>query len=114
MTKLRNKFEQKLDKQLKKAKVDYDYECAVIPYILNRLYIPDFVVSTPGGLLYIEAKGHLRREDRAKLTAVKKQHPELDLRIVFYSKNIKYIRWADKIGFKWAISNIPKDWLKGL
>jgi hypothetical protein len=98
---------------LKKSGVEYAYERDRIPYILARFYLPDFVVSTTRGLLYIEAKGHLRREDKAKLAAVKKQHPEKDIRIVFYNKNKQYIRWAEKIGMKWAIDKIPEEWLNG-
>jgi hypothetical protein len=94
--------------------VQYAYERDRIPYILARFYLPDFVVSTSRGLLYIEAKGHLRREDKAKLAAVKKQWPQKDIRIVFYSKNIKNIKWANRIGFKWAVGTIPEEWLMGL
>jgi hypothetical protein len=114
LTKPRNQFEKKLDKQLKKSKVQYAYERDRIPYILARFYLPDFVVSTTRGLLYIEAKGHLRREDKAKLAAVKKQHPEKDIRIVFYNKNKQYIRWAERNGFRYSFETIPKEWLDGL
>lgn len=48
------------------------------------------------------------------MIAVKRQHPELDIRIVFYGPNKKYARWAEKNGFKYAFENIPKEWLNGL
>lgn len=92
--------------------MDFNYESSRIPYILAFDYIPDWTVLTPNGVIYIEAKGYLRPEHRRKLVAVKKQHPEKDLRIVFYSKNKKYIKWAEKNGIRYAISDIPKEWLK--
>src|SRR5271166_2662754 len=101
--KLRNKFEQKIDKQLKRSKIKYKYETEHIPYVLARYYIPDFIIWTPLGKVYVEAKGYLRPEHKAKLIAVKKQHPEMDLRILFYSLNKKYIKWAEKNGFKFAL-----------
>lgn len=112
--KTRNKFETKLERQLKKANVKFRYESERIPYILARYYIPDFVIETPLGTLYIEAKGYLRPEHKSKMAAVKKQHPEKDIRIIFYSHNKSYIRWAEKHGFKYAIGTIPKEWLDGL
>jgi predicted nuclease of restriction endonuclease-like RecB superfamily len=112
--KLKNKFEIKLDKQLKRSKVSFEYESERIPYILARNYIPDFVVATPTGRVYIEAKGYLRPEHKAKLVAVKKQHPEKDIRIVFYAPNKKYEAWAIRHGFRYAFSTIPKDWINGL
>jgi predicted nuclease of restriction endonuclease-like RecB superfamily len=111
---MRNKFEKKIEAQLKRAKVKFKYEGEKIPYVLAGHYIPDFIVQTPTGLLYIEAKGYLRPEHKRKMVAVAKQHRELDIRILWYSRSDKNIRWAEKHGFKWAIGTIPKDWLKGL
>jgi hypothetical protein len=64
--------------------------------------------------VYVECKGYLRPEHKAKMVAVKKQHPEIDLRILFYASNQKNIRWAEKNGFRYAISKIPKEWFNGL
>jgi predicted nuclease of restriction endonuclease-like RecB superfamily len=109
---MKNDFEKKIYNQLKRAKVPFVYETEKIPYILARHYIPDFVISLPSGKIYIETKGYLRPEDKSKLIAVKKIHPNMDLRIIFYSKNKKNIKWAEKIGIKYAIGLIPKEWLK--
>lgn len=113
MKKLRNKFEKKLYRQLKRAKVSFKYESDKIPFVLAGHYIPDFVIQTPTGLLYVEAKGYLRPEHKRKMVAVKKQHPSLDIRILWYSRNYRNIKWAEKNGFRYAISSIPKDWLEG-
>lgn len=114
MQKLRNKFETAVFKQLKKAKAVFTYESEKIPYVLARHYIPDFIISTVTGKVYVEAKGHLRREDKAKLKAVKKQHPELDIRLLFYRKDKARETWALKNGFRYAIETIPDEWLQGL
>lgn len=111
--KLRNNFEKEISRQLSRAKIKFKYESIRVPYVLARHYIPDFAIDTPNGVVYIETKGHLRREDKAKLVAVKKQHPEMDLRILFYASNKQYIKWAEKNGFKYAISRIPKEWFDG-
>lgn len=111
MKKTRNNFEKRVARQLKRAKVPFKYEPEKIPYILARHYIPDFVLTTSTGKIYIETKGHLRREDKAKMVAVKRQHPNLDIRIVFYAKNKHQIRWADRHGFIYAFERVPVEWL---
>lgn len=114
MVKLRNKFEERIFKELKKAKADFKYEPTKLPYVIAGHYIPDFVIHTRNGLLFVEAKGYLRPEHKRKMVAVKKQHPEIDLRILFYAPKKKDIRWAEKNGLRYAFSSIPKEWLDGL
>jgi predicted nuclease of restriction endonuclease-like RecB superfamily len=111
MPKTRNKFEQKIQKQLRKAHATFSYETVRVPYILARNYIPDFILSTPMGRVFLECKGYFRAEAKAKMAAVKKQHPEMDLRIIFYAKNEKNIKWGEKLGIPWAIGKIPKEWI---
>lgn len=110
----RNKFEKKLFNQLKRAKILFSYEGEKISYVIAGHYIPDFVLTTPNGKVYIEAKGYLRPEHKRKMVAVKKLHPEMDLRILFYASKKKDIKWAEKNGLKYAVSTIPRDWLIGL
>lgn len=110
----RNKFEQKTFEFLKDSKVKFKYESEKIPYILSRYYIPDYIIETKLGKIYIECKGYLRPEHKAKMVAVKRMHPELDLRILFYSYNKTYVKWAERYGFKYAIGTIPQEWLRGL
>lgn len=111
---MKNKFETKIYQQLKQSKLAFKYEGKKIPYVLARHYIPDFVIDTPTGCLLLELKGYLRPEHKAKMAAVKKQHPELDIRFIFYAKNAKYIKWCEKHSFRYAISTIPNEWLEGL
>lgn len=112
--KLKNKFEEKINLQLKKSKLKYKYEAERISYVLAGHYIPDFIIHTPTGVVYLETKGYFRPESKRKMTAVKKQHPELDIRILFYAHKPQYIKWAEKNGFRWAVDTIPQEWLEGL
>jgi hypothetical protein len=91
--------------------MEFRYENERIPYVLARHYIPDFCLTTKSGKIYIECKGYLRPEHKAKMVAVKKQHPERDFRIVFYSRKLRDIKWAERNGFRYAIERIPKEWL---
>lgn len=114
LKKLRNKFEKKIYRQLNRAKCVFTYESERIPYVLSGHYTPDFVITTPLGVVYVEAKGYFRPEHKRKMVAVKRQHPGKDIRILFYSSNKKYEKWAIKNGFRYAFDKIPPDWLKGL
>lgn len=112
--KLRNKFEKKIHRQLTKAKIIFTYESMQIPYVLARHYIPDFILYTKTGKIYVETKGYLRADDKRKLVAVKRQNPSMDIRLVFYDSRLANTRWATKNGFKYAVGKIPKEWLDGL
>lgn len=114
LKKLKNKFETRIYKQLKRAESIFTYETEKIPFVLARHYIPDFIIQTPLGKVYVECKGYFRADDKRKLLAVKRQHPNLDIRILFYAFQESYVRWASKNRFKYAIEKVPKEWLKGL
>ena len=109
--KTRNNFEKRIEKSLKRKKVKFSYESEKIPYVIAGHYIPDFIFTTPHGKIYLETKGHFRPEAKRKMVAVRRQHPELDIRLLFYSRKVKDIRWCEKHGFKWAIGEIPEEWL---
>lgn len=114
MKRPRNKFEQNVWRFLKRRRIPFTYESERVAYILARHYVPDFIISTPLGKIYVECKGYLRPEDRTKMVAVKRLNPHLDIRILFYAAVPKQIKWAEKNGFKYAIEEIPTEWLKGL
>lgn len=107
----RNKFEYKLYGFLKTKKVSFKYESEKVPYLISGHYIPDFILTTKSGKVYIEAKGHFRPEAKRKMVAVKKLNPHLDIRIVFYSNKLKDTKWAERYGFPYAIETIPEEWL---
>lgn len=113
---MRSGFERTLAAQLKSAKVSFEYEPDKLPYVLNYTYCPDFKLKNG---IYIEAKGVLDQVTRSKMKAVKKAHPDLDIRFVFMngknrlSKSSKttYMDWAAKNGFPAADGKIPDEWL---
>lgn len=102
-----------------------EYESEKFSYTIQHTYTPDYVIRLKDGrLIYIEAKGNGRQFDnnvRQKMIAVKKQYPDMDLRIVFYSDGkigpkrkdgsfLKQSDWAKKNNFIFAIKDIPEDW----
>ena len=114
----RSGFEHKVSDQLKENKIKFEYETTVIPYIkpeTKHTYTIDFTL--PNGIL-VETKGRWVAEDRKKHLLIKKQHPELDIRIVFMSGKTKirkgspttYGMWCDKHGIPWAEKIIPTSW----
>lgn len=128
MSGYRNKFEKYTGAKLESMGVDFSYESEKLEYTIKGRYIPDFIVKTPSGnKIYIETKGNGRSFDgasRRKLLAVKEQHPEIDLRLVFYSdgkigpkrKDGTHLRqsdWAIKHGLKYSIKDIPEKWVEG-
>lgn len=101
---MRNRFEEKVAKTLGS---EYQYEALRLTYTVQRKYLPDFI--DVAGKKIIEAKGLFTAEDRAKHKAIKTQHPDYDLTIVFQnaqrtiSKTSKttYAGWCDANGIKW-------------
>lgn len=105
--------------QMHNAGVKFEYETLKVPYLVpaqKHIYNPDFIL--PNGIV-IETKGLFDTQARAKMRWVKQQHPDLDVRLVFYNANARiakqsrttYAKWADTYGFPWAHRTIPKDWL---
>lgn len=116
MAGFRSGFERTLDTQLKREKVKYGYETLKLPYVIESVYSPDFILEN--GVI-IEAKGKLDADDRRKMIAVKKTYPHLDIRFVFMAAQNSIVggkqtnaMWAEKNGFPWADKRIPEDWLK--
>ena len=114
----RSGFEHKVSEQLTEQKIKFGYEDTIINYIkpeTQHKYTIDF--SLPNGIL-IETKGRWVIEDRKKHLLIKKQHPELDIRIVFQSAKTKirkgskttYGDWCDKHNIPWAEKQIPESW----
>lgn len=81
-----------------------------------------------GSTVYVEYKGNGRAFDSAvkqKMIAVKKDHPEIKIYIVFHTDGkcgpkrvdgtfMKQSDWAKKYGFEYCIGreNIPPDWFE--
>lgn len=121
----RNRFEQKTAEYLKSRKESFTYEKTKFDYVVEGKYLVDFsIIKKNNKMMHIETKGNGLSFDahaRRKLIAVKKAHPNLDLRILFYSdgkagpvrKDGTFMRqsdWATKHGFRYAIKEIPEEW----
>ena len=79
----RSKFEAKVAKHLKDKKVKFDYESEVLSYTIpesKHRYTPDFTL--PNGVV-VEAKGRFTPADRKKMSLVKEQNPDRDIRLIF-------------------------------
>lgn len=128
--KYRSEFEKDIARQLRLRKIKFEYEKEKIPYtkVTYHNYVPDFIIHTKSGKkVYIEAKGIWVFADRYKHLLIRRQHPELDIRFVFYNAKGKIRKgskttYADicegkgKGMFKdvtWKYSNkkIPVSWL---
>jgi hypothetical protein len=114
----RSGFEHKVSGELTEAKVKFEYEVTVIPYIkpeTNHTYTIDFTL--PNGIL-VETKGRWVLEDRKKHLLIQKQHPELDIRLVFQNSKGKirkgskttYADFCTKHNIVWADKSIPTSW----
>ena len=92
-----------------------------------KKYNVDFKVTRDdGSVLYIEYKGYFRTEDKVKMIAIKKQHPERDVRMIFThpekpvegatkrkdGTKLSNAEWATKNGYLYAEKVIPDEWLK--
>ena len=115
--KFRSKLEERVATLLMTLGVSYEYESTKVPYTIQHNYTPDFVLPN---YVHLEAKGYWAAEDRRIILAVKKDNPELDLRMVFqspYNKISKrskttYAQWCDRHGIPWtAFHEIPIEWL---
>jgi hypothetical protein len=121
--KLKGALEKAVFKELracqKQLNFEIEYETESLPYTLTREYIPDFIIKKDSGRkIYIETKGYLRPDDRAKLLSAREFNPEADIRIVFQQDNklnknsrTRYSQWAERHGFKYAIGTVPREWL---
>ena len=116
-SKFRSKLEENIAKLLDGLGVSFQYESEKLGYTIEHSYTPDFVLPN---YTYLEAKGYWDPKDRRKILAVKKDNPDIDLRMVFqapYNKISKksrttYAQWCDKHDIPWtSYKDIPIDWL---
>ena len=115
--KFRSKLEEKVADLLEGLGVSYEYEPEKLSYTIEHNYTPDFVLPN---YLYLETKGYWDPADRRKVLAVKRDNPDIDLRMVFQSpfntiskkSKTTYAQWCEKHDIPWtSFHNIPLDWL---
>lgn len=114
---MRSGFERTFRANLIARGLKFKYESTDIPYILERTYRPDFEMVDHG--FFIETKGYLDRDSKAKMIAVKQQNPDIDIRFVFMYPHKKisgtkqtHAQWAERNGFRWAESVAPEEWFE--
>lgn len=114
----RSGLEQDVLNSLNDRACSAQYECLKIEWedLAYRTYTPDFLL--PNGIL-IETKGRFTPADRMKHLAIKKQHPDLDIRFVFTNSKSKlrkgskttYGMWCEKQGYLYADKDVPQEWV---
>lgn len=89
--------------------------CGTKRCFVHRSYTPDLFLSS--GII-LEIKGNFTSHDRKIAAAMKTQHPELDIRMVFQRDNwltrrrkTKYSDWCDSKGIKYCVGKVPEEWL---
>ena len=116
-SKFRSKLEERIADLLEGLGVTYEYESTKVPYTIQHNYNPDFALPNH---VYLEAKGYWDPKDRRKVLAVKRDNPDLDLRMVFQSPFNKiskkskttYAQWCERHDIPWtSYHDIPLDWL---
>ncbi|AWD92497.1 endonuclease [Pectobacterium phage Jarilo] len=114
----RSGLEFTVSKQLEAKGVKFDYELWKIPYVVpasNHHYCPDFLL--PNGI-FVETKGLWEADDRKKHLLIRRQYPELDIRLVFSSSKSKiykgsptsYAQFCEKNNIMYADRLIPAGW----
>jgi len=115
--KFRSKLEEKVANLLEGLGVSYEYETSKVSYTIAHNYTPDFCLPN---YTYLEAKGYWAPEDRRKILAVKRDNPDMDLRMVFQSpyntiskkSKTTYAQWCDRHDIPWThFHDIPLEWL---
>ena len=115
--KFRSKLEERVATLLEQLGISYEYETEKLSYTIEHTYTPDFVLPN---YIYLETKGYWDAADRRKVLAVKRDNPDVDLRMVFQSpyntiskkSKTTYAKWCEKHDIPWtAYHEIPLDWL---
>lgn len=116
----RSGLEERIAKSLTSKGVGFSFETLKIPYVkpeTKHTYTPDFILDN--GII-IETKGRWLLDDRKKHILIRKQHPNLDIRIVFQNANAKiskgsktsYADFCEKHDIRYAHRDIPEEWLR--
>ena len=115
-SRFRSKFEAAVAASLNKRGLPFHYEGQALPYKIEAIYTPDFIL--PNGVI-VETKGLFDSDDRRKMVAVKEQNPHLDIRLCFMKADVKlsraprsltYWQWSERHGFLWCEGHIPTTW----
>lgn len=129
-----SKFEGRIAAKLDEANVKYNYEefsyeydeplrknrahcedCGSTALVRTGWYTPDFFLET--GVI-IETKGRFTAADRRKMLAVKRDHPDVNIVMLFMRDNkihrnskTYYSDWCMEHGYDFAIGEPKEEWL---
>jgi Phage endonuclease I len=111
----RSKYEETVYNNAEENGFRVEYEPFSLAYLVKGNYYPDFVLEN--GII-VEAKGYFDSRARAKMIAVKKNNPDLDIRMLFMNSRTKvrkgskltYADWCEKYKFPFADGMIPIEW----
>ena len=115
--KYRSNLEKDIANLLEGMGVSFQYESEKLSYTIEHNYTPDFVLPN---YVYLEAKGYWAAAARRKVVAVKRDNPDIDLRMVFQSpystiskrSKTTYAKWCEKHDIPWtSYHDIPLEWL---
>lgn len=134
MNEYASKFEERIARELEGANVQFAYErysyeydeplrknrarcadCDSTNLLRTGWYTPDFFLES--GVI-IETKGRFTAADRRKMQAVKADHPDLNLVMLFMRDNkihrnskTFYSDWCMENGYDYAIGHPKEEWL---
>jgi len=104
-----------------KNSFSFSHESETVDYTISGTYLPDFIIHFKNGhKIYVECKGYLDPQSKKKMLAVRRCHPDLDIRFLFEKNNkiragskMRYVDWALRNGFNDAAVGyeIPTEWL---
>ena len=116
-SKYRSGLEERVADLLSGLGISYEYESEKISYVIQHHYTPDFILPNH---TVLECKGYWDAKERRKIKQVKKDNPDMDLRMVFQSpyntiskkSKTTYAQWCERHGIPWThYHDIPLDWL---
>jgi hypothetical protein len=114
----RSGLEDRVASSLRRRGVGFGYEEFALRYEkparIHR-YTPDFWLRNG---IVVETKGRWVSADRQKITLVRQQYPDLDIRFVFSNPQTRiskvskttYAMVCDKLGIPYAKGDIPDAW----
>ena len=99
------RYKSNLEKQFA-ATFKLPYESHKIKYVIDHTYNPDWTVSDT---VFLETKGIFDFDDRRKTLAIKQQHPDITVALVFQNSKAKiykgsktsYALWCDNHNIIW-------------
>lgn len=110
--------------------IEFNFEGLKLPYMTEptqHVYTPDFPLTkflSSGKMLVLETKGRFMPDDMRKHLLIKKQHPMIDVRLVFQNskgwhraaKTKSYAKWCDENGIKYCdyrdLATVLPKWLE--